>query len=303
MAAVQRLVLGSLLTLTLAVGGCDRLPGGATGQAPAPTAPATGPSDEHAKTDLPADTLAVINGQPISKPMLALYREGRAADHPHDAEPTQRELLNEYINLTLLAQTAVKDGLARKPDVARKLAYQRTNLLAGSLVEQMLTEMHIGDAEIQQEYDRQIKGKPQREYKARNILVAKRAQAEQVIDSLNKGADFATLARKYSIGPAAASGGALQWFQPQNVLPAFAHGVAQLQKGEYTKTPIKTRYGWNVVLLEDLRDLPPPPLERVRQRIRIELARKRLDAYMRELRGKADIHVVKPASGQAPQTR
>jgi peptidyl-prolyl cis-trans isomerase C len=301
MAAVQRLLLGSLLTLTLAVGGCDRLPGGATGQDPA--APATGASDRHANAKLPADTLAVVNGQPIGKPMLALYREGRAADHPHDAEPTQKELLDEYINLTLLAQTAVKDGLVEKPDVARKLAYQRTNLLAGSLVEQMLTDMQISDAEIQQEYDRQIKGKPQREYKARNILVTKRAQAEQVIDSLDKGADFATLARKFSIGPAASSGGALQWFQPGNVLPAFAHGVAQLHKGEYTKTPIKTRYGWNVVLLEDYRDLPPPPLDRVRQRIRVELARKRLDAYMHKLRDKADIHIMKPAPGPAPDAK
>ncbi|MEJ2346333.1 MAG: peptidylprolyl isomerase [Gammaproteobacteria bacterium] len=292
MAAVQRLLLGSLLTLTLTVGGCDRLPGGTTSQAPSP-------ADQAAKTKLPADTLAVVNGQPISKPMLELYREGRAADHPHDAKPTQQELLHEYVNLILLAQTAARDGLAKHPDVARKLAYQRTNLLAGSLIEQMLTDMRISDAEIQQEYDRQIKAEPQREYKARNILVTKRAQAEQVIDSLNKGADFATLARKYSIGPAASAGGALQWFQPRNVLPAFAHGVAQLHKGEYTKTPIKTRYGWNVVLLEDYRELPPPPLDRVRQRIRVELARKRLDAYMDKLRGKADIHIIEPASGQA----
>lgn len=238
---------------------------------------------------LPVDTITVVNGQAVTQNMLALYKQARAQQEPHAASDRQ-ELINEMINLILLAQSAEKAGMANNPDMQQQIEFQRTNLLAAAMVDKLLTGMHISDGDVQAAYDAQYKNHVRREYKTRNILVSTRAEALTVISALEKGTDFAQLAREKSIGPAAGSGGALQWFQPNDVLPQFANAVAALHNGQYSRVPVKTRYGWNVILREDARDIPPPPIADVAAQLRVQIARDRLDSHIDELRRHAEIN-------------
>ena len=52
------------------------------------------------------------------------------------------------------------------------------------------------------------------------------------------------------------------------MVPAFETAAFGLEKGAYTKKPVKTRFGWHVIKVEDIRDSKPPPYERVRGRLR-----------------------------------
>lgn len=250
---------------------------------------------------LPADTITVVNGQAITQNMLALYKQARTQQEPHAATDRQN-LVNEMINLVLLAQSAEKAGMANDPSMQRQLEFQRTNLLAAAMVDKLLAGMRISDSDVQAAYDAQYKNHVRREYKTRNILVSTRADALAVISALEKGADFAQLAREKSIGPAAGSGGALQWFQPKDVLPQFANAVAALPNGQYSRTPVKTRYGWNVILREDARDIPPPPIADVASQLRVEIARDRLDRHIDELRRHAEINNQSPLKNSSGVT-
>lgn len=242
-----------------------------------------------ARPKVPAGAVAVVNGQPVSDAMLHLYGAARSQQQAPGTQPDRKAVLNELINLVLLAQAAHKDGLADTPKVSNRLEFQRTNILAGAMIEKILRGLKISDREIAAAYQRDYKNQVRHEYKTRNIMLHTKAEAEQVIADLARGGDFARLAREKSIGPAASHGGALQWFKPRDVLNAFASAVEKLHKGQYTTTPVHTRYGWNVILLEDVRELPTPALKDVKDKIRIELARKRLDAYLQKLRTRADI--------------
>jgi peptidyl-prolyl cis-trans isomerase C len=87
----------------------------------------------------------------------------------------------------------------------------------------------------------------------RQILLPTAEQASQVIDKLNKGEDFVALAKVYTQDPGGqTSGGDLGWFRPDIFVDHnFSDAVVALNKGEYNKTPLRTRFGWHVIKIED----------------------------------------------------
>jgi peptidyl-prolyl cis-trans isomerase C len=280
-------VLGAILMLA-ALGGCNT---GDSGTASDFKVHIPGQQDLPYN---PKDVIATVNGQPITGGMFQMYVDSRKAQQPGVERLPREELLKEFINLQLLAQSAAAAGLQKEAKVADELRYHSDSVLAAAQLEQTLKGIKVGEPEMRAEYARRYEGGPQREYQTRNILVADRKTADELIGQLQKGADFATLAKAKSIGPAAASGGALDWFRPQDVLKEFAHAVEKLKKGEYTDPPVHTKYGWNVVLLEDVREVQPPPYEKVAAQIHAELLNKHVTDYLAKLRAGAKIDIKKP---------
>lgn len=237
----------------------------------------------------PEDVVATVNGRPVTGAMVELYSVSRRQQHPAGKQPQPRELTDELINLELLAEEAEKTGLARRADIATELYFQRANLLASAMMEQRARQADIRDAEVEQRYRQRYPEGRITEYRTRQILVNDRSTAERLIAQLRSGADFAQLAKAHSKGPAAAQGGALDWFQPSQVLPEFAGAVARLQQGEYTRSPVHTTYGWHIILLEDKRQVAAPPLDKIAPDIMRELITERLDKHLDELRANARI--------------
>ena len=74
-------------------------------------------------------------------------------------------------------------------------------------------------------------------------------KAEQIIDQLKKGESFEKLAKKYSDDASNASiGGDLGYFDLDSMVPQFSEAVKNLKKDEYTKEPVKTEYGYHIIL-------------------------------------------------------
>ena len=69
----------------------------------------------------------------------------------------------------------------------------------------------------------------------------------------------------------------------------FADAVAALKKGETTQQPVQTQYGWHVIQLEDTRTPTAPAFEDVKQQVETLTQRKKLQAYLDELRKTAKI--------------
>ncbi|MGH9484624.1 MAG: peptidylprolyl isomerase, partial [Terriglobales bacterium] len=210
--------------------------------------------------------LVTVNGTPITSNEVDTFVESRTEGRKIKLNPEQRYMVaNQMVQLELAAQAAKKEGLADKPDVQSKIIVQRNLILANQAVEHYMDTAKVSEAQLKQQYAESAKADSGEEYKARHILVKNEADAKKIIEQLNrhKGSAtldsyFATLAKKDSTGPSAKQGGELGWFKPQQMVPAFSMALEKLKPGEYTKTPVKSQYGWHVILLQKERTATPP---------------------------------------------
>lgn len=235
-------------------------------------------------------TVATVNGQPITQAELDVYRNTRAGQMPN-VTLSNKALVQELIDMHLLEQAAVKQGLANKPQIQAQLGQDRANILIQALLREKFGSKKYPEAELRKQYHQMVAQASGREYKARHILVKTEAKAKKIITQLNQGANFAELAKKDSIAPSAPKGGELGWFTAQTMVTPFAKAVEKLKKGQYTKTPVHTRFGWHIILLQDTRKLTPPPFDQVKSRIESLLTQQAIQQYVQKLRSHAKIKV------------
>jgi len=146
----------------------------------------------------------------------------------------------------------------------------------------------VSETEVKAEYDAQVANMP-KEYKARHILVEKKETAESIIRELQAGGDFAKLAASESKDASGKNGGDLGWFSLQTMVKPFADAVAALEKGKTTEQPVQTEFGWHVIQLEDVRSGEAPKFEDVKPQVEMFAQRKKLQAYLDELRKTAQV--------------
>ena len=234
-------------------------------------------------------TVATVNGKQLSSELLDVFVKavsGGAQEPPSDEQKAQ--MLDQLINMTLAAQSAEKDGLAKDSAVQARLELLRTQILAEAASEKFVKANPISEEELKAEYDTQVAAMP-KEYKARHILVEKKETAESIIRELQAGGDFAKLAEKESKDSSAKSGGDLGWFSPQTMVKPFADAVAALEKGKYTTEPVQSEFGFHVILLEDIRSPEVPEFEQVKPQVEMFAQRKKLQGYIDGLRAAAKI--------------
>jgi peptidyl-prolyl cis-trans isomerase C len=208
-------------------------------------------------------------------------------------------LVNQQIDRKALLIAAKKEHLQRDAEVAAEMQRAADEKLENAYIQQQVSPL-VTDAAIQADYNKNYAGKPgPAQVEARHILVKTQAEAQSIIDQLNKGADFATLATKNSIDPGAKNGGELGWFSQTEMVPAFANAAFALKTGEYTKTPVQTQFGWHVILCEGKRTAPAPALADVHDTIRQNLADAAIKTTLADARAKVKIVINAPA-GAAP---
>jgi peptidyl-prolyl cis-trans isomerase C len=250
---------------------------------------------------LKGEAVAYVNGEPISKQMFEFHLERRTQGQPDRASPQDREaLLNELVEMTLLAQAAREKNLGQDPVVAARIENLRTAILAQAAVEQLMAQAP-DEAAIKAEYDKRFGGEAQQEYHARHILVETQEEAQKVLQQLEKGTEFAKLAEEFSTGPTGPNGGDLGWFQPEQMVPPFAEAVRQLKPGSYTKEPVQTQFGWHVIKLEETRPVTPPALEEVREQVVAALNQQRVEQQLEKLRQAAAIRFENGSAAAQPQ--
>ncbi len=234
-------------------------------------------------------TVATVNGQAISSETFNVFLQAVTGKPAAEATAEQKtQMLDQLINMTLAAQAAEKEGLQNGPEVKARISLLSTQILAEAATEKYIKSHPVSETEVKAEYDAQIAHIPM-EYKAQHILVDTKEQAEAIIKQLDAGADFAKLAAKDSKDPSGKKGGDLGWFSLQSMVKPFADAVAALKKGETTQQPVQTQYGWHVIRLEDTRTPTVPAFDDVKQQVETLTQRKKLQAYLDELRKTAKI--------------
>ena len=236
-----------------------------------------------------AQNAAVVNNKPIPKQKVDEFVQALTAQGRPDTPELRAAVRDELIARELFMQEAERKGMARNADVQRQLDAARQEIMIRALIRDYLKSNPVKDEEIKAEYDKLAKQSGDKEYKARHVLVEKEDDAKKIIDQLKKGAKFEDLAKQSKDTGSAANGGDLGWNAPGTFVKPFSDALVKLKKGEYTEVAVQTQFGWHVILLEDVRDVKPPPLEQVRPQIQQELERRRVQALQQDLRAKAKI--------------
>ncbi len=161
-----------------------------------------------------------------------------------------------------------KEEYKTAPEI--KLSYLHFSLLDA------MDAIQIDDATINSHYEtnRANYATPEQR-KARHILLKtdgsndaeQKNRAEKLLKQLKDGADFATLARKFSDDPGSGSkGGELGSFARGQMVPAFEEAVFALAKGHLSDL-IKTRFGYHIIQLQDIIPAKITPIDEVRATI------------------------------------
>ena len=232
---------------------------------------------------------ALVNGVSIPQARIDLRVKAATAQGQADSPELRKAIRDDMINLEVMAQEAVKTGLDKNADVVQQVELAKQSVLVGAFVQDYVKNHPISEDQLKQEYDKLKAKLGNKEYNTRHILVETEAEAKGIIAQLGKKAKFEKLAAKSKDTGSAAQGGSLGWAVPSNFVPEFANALLNLKKGEYTKEPVQSQFGWHVIKLDDTRELKAPPFEEVKAQLQQRLQQQSIKKAIDELRAKAKI--------------
>ncbi len=242
-----------------------------------------------------AEPVVTINGTTLTQQDYDQYIEIRSQKTKTNVTPDKQTIIDEMIDRELLRQDALNKKLDQDPKFIKQLKLLRDNLLMSFALQTHLENHKITDAIVRNFYNQRISQiKMPKQYKTRHILVNTEAEAKAIIAQINKGESFGKLAKAKStdIGSAKKDGD-LGWVTKQKLVPSFGNAMEKLAKGEYTKIPVKSRFGWHIIKVEDIKSQQAPAFNRVKEQIRNGLQNQQMQQYSSELRAKAKIQIIK----------
>ncbi len=201
----------------------------------------------------------------------------------------KEQLLDRWVQLTLMAAEARKQDLQDKPEVKKRIEDMTNALLAQEFMrENVEAKVKVTDKEVKDYYENHkseftrpeqvrarhilIKVSPNADKKA---LAKAKKKAEEIRAKALKGEDFAKLAEKYSDDPGSRGrGGDLGYFQKGRMVPEFEKAAFSLKVGEISK-PVRTSFGYHIIKVEGKRPSQQQTFKDVEQRIRQKLTREK----------------------------
>ncbi len=214
-----------------------------------------------------------------------------------------RALVESYVEQRLLARAALDDGLHRTPSISRRVNAARDRVLAASFVDLRINEA-VTPESIEKFYAAQAGVTALGDaVRARHILVATEAEAEEILALLTAGSEFADLARERSLDRATSSlGGDVDWFTHAMMEPEFSNVAFSTKPGERA-APFETEFGWHILEVTDRRSTQAVPIDEVRERIEKFLRLRTIDTLLSELEAASQVIYFRPeAEGSADLT-
>lgn len=254
-------------------------------------APAAAPAATPASAPDSNKPLAVVNGTALPPIYGNFIRQSRSARGASPEAMSDESVRDALINVELLAQEALRKGLDKGPTLNAAIEFQKKELLGQATIEDFARSHPISPELVKSEYDKAKAKAGESEFRPRHILVASEKEAREIIAKLTTGkkAKFEDLAKKSSKDSSAGNGGDLGWTLPANLVPEFANAMVKLKKGEISKDPVQTQFGWHVIQLEDSRKLDFPEFDKIKGRIAGQLQQQQVRKFVQELRATAKV--------------
>ena len=245
--------------------------------------------------------LAKVNGAEIKKSDVTMAEEELGPSLAQMDPATKDEnVLSFLIDMKIVSKAAEDKKIADSEEFKKRLAFARNRLLMDSLLASEGKAATTPDAmqKVYEEAAKQITG--EQEVRARHILVETEDEAKAVKAELDKGADFAELAKKNSKDPGSADGGDLGFFTKEQMVPEFSAVAFSLEPGKISD-PVKSQFGWHVIKVEEKRNRKAPDFAQVKAQIEQYVTRKAQAEYVAKLRTEAKVERLnQPAADAKP---
>lgn len=252
---------------------------------------------------LNATVYATVNGHDITdQDVKVLLRSMPGAKFEQLPPASQKKVIQQAVERYLLAQKAVKSGIENDSEFKKALEGIKNDLALELWMKKVYSSVKVDEKSIKDYFNKNADKfvKPSRA-KARHILLKTEKEAKDVIAQLKglKGEaltkKFIELAKAKSTGPSGKDGGKLGWFGKRQMVKPFSDATFALNKGEITKTPVKTQFGYHVILLEDKEIGKKATLAEVKPQIenalKMEKFRKKVSGIAKELKKGAKVTI------------
>ena len=225
------------------------------------------------------DVLNVINTLPQNikkKPLPEIYPK----------------VVNELINQYLITKQAYNEKLDLDQKVINLVKKRQDKILAKYWLDNYI-KSETKEEKIKNFYNNYLKSfKKYKEANASHILVKNKEEARAIIKKINNKSKFSELAKTHSTGPSGKNGGNLGWFGPGQMVKEFEQATFSLKKGEISQEPIKTKFGFHIIKLNDIRDAKPKKLDEIKQNIIDKITKISLSNLENKIRNNQKIKIV-----------
>jgi len=253
-------------------------------------------------------TVATINGRAITKKLLDKVMEQAAASGQQDTNATRKEVLKKLVDLELISQDAEAKGLDKDAEFVLGMEMLRKQqLYAALLTKEILDKVKVTPEEVSKYYDEHKDSyKSEEEVKASHILVATEEEAKKAKERIDKGEDFAAVAKAVSTCPSASRGGDLGFFGKGRMVPEFEKAAYALKEGEVSG-PVKTQFGWHIIKMTGRKEAKTKTLDEtkaeIEQKLLQEKQQKAYEGLLASLKSAAKISTSDDLGAPAPKAK
>ena len=202
-------------------------------------------------------------------------------------------VINELINKHLITKRAYSEKLDLDQNVINLIKKNKDSILAKYWLNNFIMN-ETSEENVKNFYNNYVKSfQEYTEINASHILVKTKNEAVSIINKLNNKSQFSELARAYSIGPSAKNGGNLGWFGPGQMVKEFEKAAFLLEKGNISQKPIKTKFGFHVIKLNDMRNAKPKKLNEIKNNIIEKITKISLSNLENKIRKNEKVLIIK----------
>lgn len=213
--------------------------------------------------------LAIVNGNELTEKDIqrSLVRFPKETQEYYKTEEGKKQFLDQIINFELIYNYALDNDMKKDPEYIEQLEFIEKDILTQIGVKNLMADVDITEAEIQQYYESNSEMfKGEETASAKHILVDTLEQMEEIKSEIDKGMAFEEAAKKYSKCPSSAQGGNLGSFTRGRMVPEFEKAAFELEIGEISE-PVKTQFGYHLIQLDEKSSQELKSLEESRQMI------------------------------------
>ena len=238
------------------------------------------------------EPLVIINGEMITVEKFEQF--WNMIPDNYKVELNKEDILDQLITQTLLIQKADELNLREDPDIAFQIKNAVDQILIQALLEKEIieeTSLSAEDIELYYEENKENYWQEEEVY-AYNILVETEKEAQEVLQKLEEGQEFSELAKEFSIGSSASSGGDIGFISKGTLMPEIEDKLFILDPGEVSEI-ISTERGFHIFKVVEKNPSGYLELNEVRGELEKQLLPARqqeaFDQYLQDLEEQATI--------------
>ncbi len=194
-------------------------------------------------------------------------------------------LVKRMLEVKAISDIAKKEGFDKRPDIAEQLQLTVNNFIASEYIAKVVVkDISVTDKDVEQYYEiNKDKFTVPKQVHARHILIKAessatdeekkkaKAKAEEILEQLRKGEDFAKLAGEYSEDPGSRTkGGDLGYFARGAMVKPFEDAAFAMKPGE-TSGVVETSFGYHIIKVEDIKEAQTKPFAEIKTKLTEQL--------------------------------